>query len=115
MELVQYLLGLPGVRALVNTPMHGRTLKWRVTYLAARLAVKLGAKKAILLEVAEWPKNTALICAARNGNEAVMKVLVAEGKADIRARNARGHAALDVLVGGENALEESRVLLGGGC
>ena len=78
--------------------------------------MKLGAKKAILLEVSEWSKNTALIGgAARNGNAAVMKVLVEEGGADTQLRNARGHSALDLLVGGENALEEMRVLLGGGC
>ena len=110
-ELVRYVLELPGVRALVNTPMHGRSLRWRVTYLAARLLVKLGAKKAILLEVSECSKNTALISAARNGNAAVIKVLVKEGGADIRRRNARGHTALDGLVGGANALEETRVLL----
>ena len=113
-ELVRYVLELPGVRALVNTPMHGRSLRWRVTYLAARLLVKLGAKKAILLEVSECSKNTALISAARNGNAAVIKVLVKEGGADIRRRIARGHTALDGLVGGANALEETRVLLGGG-
>ena len=73
--------------------------------------VKLGAKKAILLEVSEWPKNTALISAARNGNAAVMKVLVEEGGADTQLRNSRGHTALDGLVGGANALEETRVLL----
>ena len=112
-ELVRYVLELPGVRALVNTPMHGRSLRWRVTYLAARLLVKLGAKKAILLEVSECSKNTALISAARNGNAAVIKVLVKEGGADIRRRNARGHTALDGLVGGETALEETRGLLGG--
>ena len=113
-ELVRYLLNLSGVRALINTPMHGRTLKWRVTYVAARLMVKLGAKKAILLEVSEWPKNTTLIGAARNGNAAVIKVLVEEGGADTQLRNARGHTALDMLVGGENALAEIRGLLEGG-
>ena len=113
--VVRYLLELPGVRALINTPMRARTLKWKATYLATRLLVKLGAKKAILLEVSEWSKNTALIGAARNGNAAVMKVLVEEGSADTQLRNARGHSALDLLVGGENALEEMRVLLGGGC
>ena len=113
-ELVRYLLELPGVRALINTPMRARTLKWKATYLATRLLVKLGAKKAILLEVSEWSKNTALIGAARNGNAAVMKVLVEEGSADTQLRNARGHSALDLLVGGANALEGTRVLLGGG-
>jgi hypothetical protein len=113
-ELVRYLLDLPEVRALVNTPMRARTLKWKATYLATRLLVKLGAKKAILLEVSEWSKNTALIGAARNGNAAVMKVLVEEGSADTQLRNARGHSALDLLVGGVNALQETRMLLGGG-
>jgi ankyrin repeat protein len=113
-ELVRYLLELSGVRALINKPMRARTYKWKATYLAARLLVKLGAKKAILLEVSEWSKNTALICAARNGNAAVIKVLVEEGGADIRPRNARGHSALDGLVCGANALEETRMLLEGG-
>ena len=113
-ELFRYLLNIPGMRALVNTPMHGRTWKWRVAYLAARLLVKLGAKKAILLELSEWPKNTALVGATRNGNTAVMKVLVEEGGADTQLRNSRGHTALDGLVGGANALEATRMLLGGG-
>ena len=113
-ELVRYLLELPGVRALINTPMRARTLKWKATFLAARLLLKLGAKKAILLEVSEWTKLTPLVCAARNGNAAVMKVLVEKGGADIRPRNVRGHTALDMLVGGENALEETRMLLEGG-
>ena len=111
-ELVRYLLELPGVRALINTPMMARTLKWKATFLAARLLVKLGAKKAILLEVSDWPKNTALIGAARNGNAAAMKVLVEEGGANTQLRNARGHSALNLLVGGAKALEETRVLLG---
>ena len=38
-------------------------------------------------------------------------VLVEEGGADTQLRNARGHTALDLLVGGENALEETRMLL----
>jgi hypothetical protein len=113
-ELVRYLLELPGVRALINTPMRARTLKWKATYLATRLLVKLGAKKAILLEVSEWSKNTALIDAARNGNAAVVKVLVEEGGADTQLPNSRGHTALELLVGGANALEETRMLLGGG-
>ena len=94
--------------------MRARTYKWKATYLATRLLVKLGAKKAILLEVSEWSKNTALISAARNGNAAVMKVLAEEGGGDTQLRNARGHSALDLLVGGENALAEIRGLLEGG-
>ena len=110
-ELIRYLLDLPGVRAFVNTPMHGRTLKWKITYLAVRLIVKLGSKKALLLNVNEWSKLTPLITAARNGNAAVMKVLVEEGGADTQLRNARRRTALDFLVGGANVLEETRVLL----
>ena len=108
------MLELPEVRALINTPMRARTLKWKATFLAARLLVKLGSTKAVLLNVSEWSKLTPLAVAARNGNAVVMKVLVEKGGADIRPRNARGHTALDMLVGGENALEETRVLLGGG-
>ena len=110
-ELIRYLLELPGVRTLVNTPMHGRSLRWRVTYMAARLLVKLGSTKALLRNVNEWSKLTPLISAARNGNAVVMKVLVEEGGADTQLRNARGRTALDILVGGTNALEETRVLL----
>ena len=89
------------------------TLKWKVAYLAARLFVKMGAKQALLMEISEWSKLTPLMFAARSGNAAVMKVLVEEGGADTQLRNARGHSALDLLVGGENALEETRVLLEG--
>ena len=110
-ELIRYLLELPGVRTLVNTPMRGRSLRWRVTYMAARLLVKLGSTKALLRNVNEWSKLTPLISAARNGNAVVMKVLVEEGGADTQLRNARGRTALDILVGGTNALEETRVLL----
>ena len=110
-ELVRYLLELPGVRALVNARLRGRTLKWKAILLAARLFVKMGSKKALLVEMSEWSKLTPLITAARNGNTAVMKVLVEEGGADTQLRNARGHTALDFLEGGENALEETRILL----
>ena len=113
-ELVRYLLELPGVRALINTQQRGRTMKWKVTYLAARCMVKLGTRKALLVKISEWPKSTALMAAARSGNVAVMKVLVEEGGADTQLQNARGHTALDMLVGGANELEEIRVLLGGG-
>jgi len=113
-ELVRYLLELPGVRAMINTQQRARTLKWKVKLLAVRLLVKLGSKKALLLNVNEWSKLTPLAVAARNGSAVVTKVLVEKGGADIRPRNARGHSALDMLVGGENALEETRVLLGGG-
>ena len=56
-------------------------------------------------------EHSALIDAARNGNAAVVKVLVEEGGADTQLRNSRGHTALDLLVGGENALQETRMLL----
>ena len=111
--LFRYLLKLPGVKKLVNVPQIGQTLKWKVKFIAARCLVRLGSKKAILLNACEWPKLTPLMTAARNGNAAVIKVLVEEGRADITLRNARGHTALDLLVGGENALAESRRLLGG--
>ena len=57
---------------------------------------------------------TALMFAARSGNAVAVKVLVEEGGADTQLRNSRGHSALDVLVGGANALEATRMLLGGG-
>ena len=38
-------------------------------------------------------------------------MLVEEGGADTQLRNARGHTALDLLEGGENAPEETRGLL----
>ena len=110
-ELIRYLLELPGVRALVNTQQRACTLKWKAKLLAVRIIVKLGSTKAVLLNVNEWSKLTPLITAARNGNAAVIKVLVEEGGADIQLRNARGHSALDLLVGGENALQETRMLL----
>ena len=109
--LVRYLFELPGVRALINTPMRGRTLKWKAIFLAARLFVKMGTKKVLLVEISKWPKMTAVMAAAVNGNAAVVKVLVEEGGADTQLRNARGHTALDLLEGGENAPEETRMLL----
>ena len=112
-ELVRYLLELPGVREQVNARLQGRTLKYKVVLLAARLFVKMGTQNALMLEISEWSKQTPLIWAARIGNAAVMKVLVEEGGADTQLRNSRGHTALDGLVGGTNALEETRVLLGG--
>ena len=113
-ELVRYLLELPGVRALINKPGRARTLKWKAILLAARLFVKMRTQNAVMVEISEWSKNTALIGAARNGNAAVMKVLVEEGGADTQLPNSRGHTALELLVGGANALEELRMLLGGG-
>ena len=110
-ELVRYLLELPGVRALINTPVRGRTLKWKAILLVARLFVKMGTQKALLVEISKWSNRTALISAALSGNAAVMKVLVEEGGADTQLRNARGHTALDLMVGGENAPEETRMLL----
>lgn len=114
-ELVRYLLRVPGVKALVDTPQRGQTFKWRAQFVVVRLLVRLGNTKALLQAVSEWPKMTPLMTAARNGNAAVIKVLVEEGGADFTLRNARGKTALDLLVGGENALEESRRLLGGGA
>jgi hypothetical protein len=111
---IRYLLGLPGVRALVNARMRGKSFKWRVQFMVARLLVRLGSKKAILRNVCDWPMMTPLMTAARNGNSAVVKVLIEEGGADITLRNARGLTALDLLVGGDNALEETRRLLATG-
>ena len=111
-ELVRYVLELPGIRALVNKSMRGRILKWKVMLLAARLLVKMGTKKAVMVQFSEWLNATPLMHAALSGNAAVMRVLVEEGGADTQLRNARGHTALDVLVGGVHALEETRVLLG---
>ena len=111
---IRYLLGLPGARALVNARMRGKSFKWKVQFMVARLLVRLGSKKAILKNVCDWPMMTPLMTAARNGNTVVIKVLVEEGGADITLRNARGLTALDLLVGGENALEETRRLLAGG-
>ena len=64
-----------------------------------------------MVKLSEWSNMTALMYAARSGNAAVMEVLVEKGGADTQLRNSRGHTALDMLVGGENALEETRVLL----
>ena len=86
-------------------------MKWKAILLAARLFVKMGTLKAVMVETSEWSKLTPLMCAARNGNVAAIKVLVEEGGADTQLRNSRGHTALDGLVGGANALEETRVLL----
>ena len=113
-ELIRYLLELPGVRALVNAPHRGHTLKWKATYMIARLLVKLGTQKALLVEISERSDITALMFAARSGNAVAVKVLVEEGGADTQLRNSRGHTALDRLVGGANALEATRMLLGGG-
>ena len=82
--------------------------------MVARLLVRLGSKKAILRNVCDWPMMTPLMTAARNGNSAVVKVLIEEGGAYITLRNARGLTALDLLVGGDNALEETRRLLATG-
>ena len=103
-ELVRYVLELPGVRALINKPHRARTFKWKVIRLAARLFVKLGTKKALLLEISEWSDITPLMFAARSGNAAAMKVLVEKsvkkGGADTQRRNVRGQTALDMLAGG---------------
>ena len=103
-ELVRYVLELPGVRALINKPHRARTFKWKVIRLAARLFVKLGTKKALLLEISEWSDITPLMFAARSGNAAAMKVLVEKsvkkGGADTQRRNVRGQTALDMLGGG---------------
>ena len=109
-ELVRYLLKLPGVRALINTPMRARTLKWKARLLVVRLLVKLGSTKVLLLNVNEWSKLTPLTTAARNGNASVVKMLVEEGGADTQLRNARGHTALDSLVG-ERTQSTTRMLL----
>ena len=103
-ELVRYVLELPGVRALINKPHRARTFKWKVIRLAARLFVKLGTKKALLLEISEWSDITPLMFAARSGNAAAMKVLVEKsvkkGGADTQRRNVRGQTALEMLAGG---------------
>ena len=113
-DLVRYVLEIPGMRNThINTPMLGQTKMWKLRYRVARLLVRLGSKKAIMKNVSEWPMNTALSSAARNGNTAAIAVLVKEGLADATARNARGHTALDQLVGGEDALPEIRDMLGG--
>ena len=114
-ELVRYVLELPGVRALINARQRGRTLTWKVILSAARLFVKMGTKKALIVKIGGWRNLSALMNAARSGNAAAMKVLVEEGGANTLLRKGwfgRGPTALDMLVGGENALEETRVLMG---
>ena len=54
---------------------------------------------------------TPLLGAAGSGNARTIRVLVTEGGADTRLRNAAGKTALDLLVGGENAPSEMRELL----
>lgn len=109
-ELMTYLLNLPGVRAHINTQQRGKTFVWKLRFVAARALVRAGTEKAILKNVSEWPLMTPLMTAARNGNATVIRLLVEAG-ADTKIRNARGHTALDLLPGGDKALEESRVLL----
>ena len=75
----------------------------------------MGTKKALIVKIGGWRNLSALMNAARSGNAAAMKVLVEEGGANTLLRKGwfgRGPTALDMLVGGENALEETRVLLG---
>lgn len=112
-ELVRYLLGLPGVQAMIDTPMRGRTTLWKLKYLTARLFMKLRRKKTSTntKTVSGWSMQTPLMSASRTGNAAVIKVLVLEGGADIHPRNSQGHRAFDVLVGGDFSLEESKTLL----
>ena len=110
---VKYILELPGVQALVDTPMRPQNNKWKLRYWIAGLRARLGSsKQAVVRAMSEWPLNTALATAALSGNTHVMKVLVEEGGANRAARNKRGRTAFDQLPGrGEDVLPEIKQML----
>ena len=108
-EMVQFALAIPGVRELVNVPIRAGTRKWAIQYKFLRLAAWLGSKKKLVQAMSNWPGQRALASAARSGNAAVLAILVKEGGADPRLKNARGRTALNQareLFGGQyyNAL-----------
>ena len=95
-ELARYVLGVKGVRdELIDRPMRPRTLKWKFQLLFCGLMAKLGSRKAVFNALSEWPGQTPVAGATRNGNLAVVEVLVKEGGANTSLRNRRGHNALD--------------------
>ena len=93
--MVRFALSIPGERQLVNEPIRAKTSKWVIQYNLLRLFAWLGSKKKLVQAISNWPGNRALAGAARSGNAGVLAVLVREGGADPRLKNARGRTALD--------------------
>ena len=79
----------------VNHQNTSQTIKWRMILSLARLAARHGTTKAVLLEMSTWDGSTALICAAREGKVAEVRVLLAAA-ADPSLRNRQGLTALDL-------------------
>ena len=94
-DMVQFALAIPGVRQLVDEPIRAMTRKWAIQYKFFRLAAWLGNKKKLVQAISNWPRQRALTAAAKSGNAAVLRILVKEGGADPRLKNARGRTALD--------------------
>ena len=93
--MVRFALSIPGVRQLVNEPIRAKTNKWVIQYKFLRLAAWFGSKKKLVQAISNWPGSRALTGAASSGNAGVLAVLVREGGADPRLKNARGRTALD--------------------
>ena len=94
-EMTRFALSIPGVRQLVNEPMRAMTRKWAIQFKLLRLAAWLGSEKKLVQAISNWPGQRALASAARSGNAAALAMLVKEGGADPRLKNARGRTALN--------------------
>merc|ERR1711871_409980 len=108
-ELVRFVLALPGVRGLADTPMQAVRLKWKCIFKIVRLFVSLGAKRRILKILNNWPGQTPLMSASIHSNTVAIKAMVEVGNADVTLRNKSGLTAFDQLHG--DSLPEIGALL----
>ena len=94
-SLVELIVGIRGVRLMIDKPIRAQTMKWKVTYFITWLAVKCGSKSALFNTVSSWPGMRPIGSAALNLNFTVIHGLrVAMASAEVK--NSRGQSPLDL-------------------
>ena len=94
--LVRTMLARPEVFGQLERGQRPTTLKWKTVFRAARLAVRFGSKKAMLVNFASSMGQTPLHCAARWGNYEACEALVQAG-ANVNAKDGNGLTPLQLV------------------
>jgi ankyrin repeat protein len=94
--LVRAMLARPEVFRQLERGQRPTTLKWKTVFRAARLAVRFGSKKAMLMNFASSMGQTPLHCAARWANYEACEALVQAG-ANVNAKDGNGLTPLQLV------------------
>jgi ankyrin repeat protein len=94
-RVVELLLHHGGAKTL-NQKIYPPTYKWKVIYMLAKLSVRTGLRKSVVLQsLAERCGRTALHYAARRADLDIVELLLSEG-ADVNVQDSMGRSVQDV-------------------